>query len=344
MAIKQSRFAACGLAYLGSATLALAGLMLGPAPARAQDFVMKFATLTLNDLQHEYIKVFKREIEKATNNRIRVDVYPAGQLGGAPRQTEGLRLGTIEGAIGPAELFVGADPRFQALAMAGLFGSVEHARKAMTVPEVRQAIFDVAAQRNIVGIGINTYDLQDFVFKQPVNKLADFSGKRVRVLASEGEQAQVNALGASSVPMSLPEVLPALQQGTIDGVTSVKGVFVAFKYYDAAPHLLQTQLWSLISVALVSKAWFDRLPPDLQKAVRETGAKIEPELDTWQIARIAADTKAWTDKGGKIVKLSAAEQEEAVRRTTAAIQPILDKNAPLKEFYTKIKTGAGRVN
>ena len=33
-----------------------------------------------------------------------------------------------------------------------------------------------------------------------------------------------------------------------------------------------------------------------------------------------------------------------LRRTTTALQPILDKNASLKEFYTKVKTGAGKVN
>ena len=73
-------------------------------PVHAQEFTLKFATQTLNDMQHEYIKVFKTELEKATNNRIQVGVYPASQLGGAQRQTEGLRLGTIEAAIGPVEL------------------------------------------------------------------------------------------------------------------------------------------------------------------------------------------------------------------------------------------------
>ena len=305
---------------------------------------MKFATLTLNDMQHEYIKSYKREIEKATNGRIKVGIFPAGQLGGAPRQTEGIRLGTIEAAIGPAELFVGADPRFQGLAMAGLFKNIDHARRAIDVPSVKQAIFDVAAQRNLVGIYAGVYDMQGFLSKTPITKLADFSGKRIRVLASEGEQAQVRSLGASAVPMSLPEVLPALQQGTIDGVSSVTGVFVAFKYYDAAPHLLDTHLWALVPVTLVSKAWHSRLPPDLQKAVIEVGAKIGPEINKWQVARIAADNAAWKEKGGKTVTLSAAEQAEAEKRVTAAIQPVLDKSAPLKEFYGKIKAGAATVN
>src|SRR6476469_2985629 len=272
----------------------VAGLVLAGAPARAQDFTMKFATQTLNDMQHEYIKVYKTALEKATNNRIKVEVYPASQLGGAPRQTEGMRLGTIEAAIGPVELCVDA------------------------------------------------YDMQSFVFKVPVTTVAGFAGKRIRVLASDGEQGAVAALGGSGVPMSLPEVLPALQQGTIDGVNSVLGVFVAFRYYVAAPNRVDTALWPILSVASVSKAWFDRLPPDLKKIVLETGSKIEPELLKWQIARIDVDTKAWTDKGGKITKLS--DRDEAVRRTSAAAQAVVAKSAPLKEFYDKLKAVTASVN
>jgi TRAP-type transport system periplasmic protein len=327
------------------AALSLAGgLALSAGPACAQDFTMKFATQTINDMQHEYMKVYKTELEKATNNRIRVDIYPAAQLGSAQRQVEGLRLGTIEAAIGPSELFFGADPRFQVLALAGLFKNNEHARRAIDVPAFRKAIVDFTDPRGLVTIGLNVYDQQLFTFKTPVTKLADFSGKRVRVLAAEGEQASVVALGASAVPMALPEVLPAIQQGTIDGANSVVGAFVAFRYYDAAPHILDTGLWALMPVTLVSKIWFARLPPDLQKTVVETGRKIEPDLHKWQIQRIADDRKAWTEKGGKVAKLPAAEQDDAARRVTAAVQSVLAKNAPSKELYDKLKAAADSVN
>src|SRR5882672_434603 len=143
----------------------VAGLALALGPSRAQEFTMKFATQTLNDMQHEYIKVFKTELEKATNNRIKVEVYPASQLGGAQRQTEGLRLGTIEAAIGPAELFVGADPRFQVPALAGLYKNREHLQRVVEVPAFRQAIFDVAAARGMVELSVDAYDMQSFVFK-----------------------------------------------------------------------------------------------------------------------------------------------------------------------------------
>jgi len=325
----------CGT--FGAVALAV-GVALGSGPAAAQQtYRMKFATQTLNDAQHEYIKVFKREIEKVTQGRIQVGVFPASQLGGAQRQSEGLRLGSIEAAIGPGELFVGADQRLQGLALSGLFNDLDKSRMQVHLPGVRKAIADIAASKNLLFIGAAMYDLQSFVFKAPVSTLDGFSGKRIRVLASDGEQAMVRALGGSAVPMSLPEVLPALQQGTIDGVNSGKGVFVAFKYYDAAPNLLQTHLWAIVSVALVSRVWYDKLPPDLQKAVRDVGEGIEPEIDKYSSDRAVADSNAWTANGGKIVKLSPAEQQDAEKRVVTAIQPILDNTPGLKEFYGELK-------
>jgi TRAP-type C4-dicarboxylate transport system substrate-binding protein len=139
-------------------------------------------------------------------------------------------------------------------------------------------------------------------------------------------------------------VLPAVQQGTIDGANSVLGAFVAFRYYDAAPNMLDTGLWALMPVALVSKVWFNRLPADLQKIVVETGRAIEPENHTWQIQRIKDDWNTWKEKGGKVVKLSADEQAEAAKRVNAAVQSVLVKNPSSKELYDKLKAAADSVN
>lgn len=312
------------------------------APAQAQ-VTMKFATLTLNDVQHETLKLYKDELEKATGGKIKVEIYPAGQLGGAPRQTEGLRLGTIEAAMGPPELFFGADRRFQVLAMAGLFKDNAHARRALDNAAFRKLFSDFSVTRGMIPMNFQIYDHQMFVFRAPVTNLAGFASKRTRVLASEAEQAAVASLGAAPVPMSLPEVVPALQQGTIDGVSAVLGVFVPFRYNDSAPNIVNTGLWALTSTAMVSKVWFDKLSPDLQKAIMETGAKLEAPMYQWQIKRIAEDTKTWTDRGGKIVKLSDAEQADAVKRVTASLQQVLDKNPPSKELFTKLKAIADTV-
>jgi len=86
------------------------GTLRGVPPASAADFVMKFGTATINETQHQFIKFYKDEIEKASNGRIEVQIYPASQLGPIPREIEGVQLGNIQGYIGPVDFFVGVDP------------------------------------------------------------------------------------------------------------------------------------------------------------------------------------------------------------------------------------------
>ena len=85
---------AAALAYAFGAVL---GAVLGALPASAADFVMKFGTATINETQHQFIKFYKDEVEKASNGRIEVQIYPASQLGPIPREIEGVQLGNIQG-------------------------------------------------------------------------------------------------------------------------------------------------------------------------------------------------------------------------------------------------------
>ena len=71
--------------------------------------------------------------------------------------------------------------------------------------------------------------------------------------------------------MPLSEVMPALSQGTIDGTISGLSVFVAFKMNDLVKVITVTNDTMLVSIAVVSQVWLDKLPPDLRKIVIETG-------------------------------------------------------------------------
>ena len=68
--------------------------------------------------------------------------------------------------------------------------------------------------------------------------------------------------------------------------------------------------------------------------------KVEPDVAKWGLARDEADRRNWTEHGGKIATLSAEEQEDAVRRSTQSIEPLLGKNAGLREFYEKVRAAA----
>jgi TRAP-type transport system periplasmic protein len=97
-------------------------------------FVMKIATATLNDGNHEWMKRFASAIETKSRGRIKGELYPASQLGSIPRQIEGTQLGSIQMCLHPPEFFVGIDPRFELLSAAGLFESEQHAIRTILTP------------------------------------------------------------------------------------------------------------------------------------------------------------------------------------------------------------------
>lgn len=95
----RARSALAGIAAM--ALIYLLSPVVVAAPAQAADFVMKVGTATINETQHQFIKFYKEEVEKASGGRIEVQIYPASQLGPIPREIEGVQLGNIQGYVGP---------------------------------------------------------------------------------------------------------------------------------------------------------------------------------------------------------------------------------------------------
>ena len=157
-----------GKFYAAAAAAALAWLAPA-APATAADFVMKFGTATINETQHQFIKFYKEEVEKASGGRIEVQVYPASQLGPIPREIEGVQLGNIQGFIGPVDFFVGVDPRFGVFSAPMLFKDDANAEATIHDPAVEKAMFDLAAPKRMVGIATLAIGASDYGAKKPIS-------------------------------------------------------------------------------------------------------------------------------------------------------------------------------
>src|SRR5208282_93527 len=113
-----------------------------------------------------------------------------------------------------------------------------------------------------------------FVMRAPFRTLADMRGKKIRVLASPFQMEQIARLGGTGVPLTLGDVLPALQQGTLDGALGGLTVFTALHYYDSAKYMTETSHGYIFSTTFLSKKWFAGLPPDLQAIVLKTSQQV----------------------------------------------------------------------
>jgi TRAP-type C4-dicarboxylate transport system substrate-binding protein len=243
------------LARWSATVLAGAAFAVGVAagPAAAHPYTLKIGNATINDVQHEWQKRWGARVEKRSAGKIKVEIYPASQLGSIPRMIEGLQLGTLEAWIGPPEFVVGHDVRFQALGAPGLFTDMEHAYRVLADPKFRETVLGLGEAKGMKGVSILVYGPTSYATRKPIRKLDDFKGLKIRVFASPMQTLVLSRLGATAAPMPLDEVFPALQRGAIDGNRTGITIFTTFKYYDILKTVTETHDAMITSIAMVSK-------------------------------------------------------------------------------------------
>jgi TRAP-type C4-dicarboxylate transport system substrate-binding protein len=327
-----------------SLAAALLATFTGGAAAQDKSMTIKLATATLNDAQHEWLKRFAVAIEKNTNGRIKAEIYPASQLGTIPRMIEGTQLGSIQIWIGPPEFLVGVDQRFELLSAPGLFQNDQHAQKTIADPEFSKAFLAVGANKGLIGASLFVYGPAAFAMRAPLRTLGDLRGKKIRVLASPFQTEQIARLGGTGVPLTLGDVLPALQQGTIDGTFSAVPVFTTLQYQDAARYMTETGHAYIFSIAMVSKRWFDGLPADLQGLVMAAAKQAGAEAAPWSLDFVNSQRKLWTDKGGELIALPAADKAEMMSRLASVGDDIVKTKPELKPLWDQMVATAKRSN
>ena len=308
----------------------------------SQAITMRLSAATVNDAQHEWMKRFAVAIERNTGGRIKAELYPGSQLGSIPRQIEGTQLGAIQCWLGPPEFLVGVDRRFEILSAPGLFQDEKQAFKVFDDVEFNKAFLSLGADKGLVGaslfyVGPSSYDM-----RTPVRHIVELKDKKIRVLASEFQTEALTRLGATGVPLSLGDVLPALQQGAIDGAHGAVSVFTPLKYYDAAKYMLETRQAYFYSVEMLSKKWFDKLPPDLQSQVMMTSKQIAGEVIPWDVDFLEQQRKTWIANGGEIIHLPDGEFKELMQKTRPIGDDIVKERPELKPLWDRLVAISGR--
>jgi TRAP-type C4-dicarboxylate transport system substrate-binding protein len=319
-----------------AAALAALALGMGATAAGAQTVTLKMASATINDVQHEWLKRFEAELKPKAGDRIKVEIYPASQLGAIPRMVEGVVLGNIESFVTPTSFLVGTEAKFQVFDAIGLFHSPEHLGRVLADPALRARALAIGESKGVKGIGIFYNSPVVVLSRKPIRTIADFKGQKIRVFATPLQIEPMKALGATPVPMALNEVMPALQSGAIDGLLAGIPVLTPMKFYDAAKAVTEIHPGIVVSTVVVNKKWFDALPADLQRAVTEAGAAVDK--GSYQVAADIIDraNKGWTANGGQLIKLPPAEQAKMMADLRSLGAELLSRNPAVKAEYDEL--------
>lgn len=320
-------------AMLG-ASLALLPLAAGPAAAQS---TMRLAAATINDVQHEWQKVFAEELSQRVGDKVKVQIYPASQLGPIPRMAEGVLLGVIEAFTTPTSFMTNVDPRFQAFDVPGLFKTPQDVDNAIHDPEYRDHLETLFLDKGLRVIGA-IYNSPTVVFTmKPVADLDGMKGLKIRTFASPMQIKPMELLGATPLPLALSEVVPQLESGGLDGLLVGMPILTAFKYYDIGKNITDLRFAEIVSVTVVNEDWFQQQPEEVRAAIVEAGRVAEANVFPWGVENVEKTYKIWTENGGVVNRLSAEEQAKMEAQFSELAATLVDADPAVKAEYERLK-------
>lgn len=237
----------------------------------AAPIVIKVAAVT-SDNHPDFIamrEVFKKNLEARSGGRIKVELYPNGQLGGDRELIESVQMGSLEIAMPASSVVAGFDPRFQVLDLPFLFKDKKTAFAALD-GELGKKLNDGIMSKGFIVLGFTENGFRHVSNNRgPVTKPADLKGLKIRTMENPVHVAFFKLLGANPTPINYGELYTALQQKTVDAMECPAVLYEDGKFYEVQKYLSLTgHVFSVVPV-MIGKKFFDGLPKDLQKMVKE---------------------------------------------------------------------------
>ncbi len=277
-------------------------------------------------------------IEQETKGEIRIKLNLAGSL---PIQSTDITQAIGEGTVqfGDDGFFLGAVPIAGVLRLPMLINNKAEFDKAFEI--MRPYIERGFEKQGVIVLASFVFPYQVAFSTKKLTTLEDFSGQKLRV--SSPEQAEfVKRFGGVPITMGAPEVPPALQRGTIDGVfTASAGGGKIWGDLFKSNYRLGVNYFD--GVYLVNKDAFQKLSPDLQKKVRDIAKRLAPST-TEQLAKDEGEVTANLKSKGMTITEATPEQTAAAARRMASYwdEWAKQRGPEAVEALKKVRAALGR--
>ncbi|KZK79019.1 Sialic acid-binding periplasmic protein SiaP precursor [Pseudovibrio sp. Ad13] len=251
----------------------IACVILSSGVSNAADFTFKYA----NDQPESAIRsksmiFFEQELEKRSGGRIDVQNYFSGVLGTEREMMDQLTTGLLQGTRGG--MFAEASAKYNIFLLPFLVENWDQMECLVKSDFTKSLQGEAAANGyHIPATGISQGFRAHTNNVRPLTKVADLQGLKMRVPQQEVYIETAKTLGASPQAMPFSEAYQAFKTGVIDGQDNPPANIWDFKVHEVQKFMSITNYSTGPDPLLVSKAWYDGLPADLQKTFDEVAVE-----------------------------------------------------------------------
>ena len=253
---------------------ALACAVAGAADFSAQTIRLAH-TAAVSHAHHEAALQFAKNVSERTGGKVKVEVYPAGELGDQPALAEQVTLGALDSAVVSLGNLAMYSKKLNAMTAPFLFKDYDHAHRtidAFVMPWMNEGL----AQHDAVGLSMFDYGFRQTTTKGvPVNSAADLKGVKIRVPPATGLLAAFDAVGANTQKIAYSELYTSLKQGVVTGEENPVFTILADSLFETQDELALTNHYFDCQVLLFNKMFLEGLQPELQAILKEEAVKAQ---------------------------------------------------------------------
>lgn len=218
----------------------------------------------------------KELCERYTNGRVTIELFPNSQLYKDKEELEALQLGAVQmlapslSKFGPLGI-----KAFEVFDLPYLFKDSADIAKVTDGP-IGKELLSRLEEKDIVGLGFWNNGFKILSANRPLIEPDDVLGLKMRIQPSRVIEAQMTALGALPQVMAFSETYQALSSGVVDGTENPPANMYTQKMFEVQKYATLTYHGFLGYAVIFNKPFWDKLPPDIQAAIRKAMAEATP--------------------------------------------------------------------
>lgn len=259
-----------------------------------------------------------RNVENYSDGKLRLKIYPAGQLGGERKLLELVQIGMVGMTKVSAATLENIVPAARVFSLPYLFRDKEHALNVLD-GDIGAELLEEGAPYQLKGIGY--YDAGSrsiYTADRPVHTPEDLEGMKIRVMESVIAMELMQTLGGSPTPLSWGELYTAFQGGIVDGAENNPPSFFTSRHYEVCNFYTLNEHTTIPDMLVISTSVWEQLTDQqkewLQRAVDES---VEFQRELWRESEIES-MEVFREEGVEIIE----PDKELFRE---ASQPLYDR-------------------
>jgi TRAP-type transport system periplasmic protein len=311
--------------------IATASIIAMPSILRAQQMKWIGASATApTDFIAISLDTFAARLKDLTKGQIELATHHAGSLGGEREHVEALLQGAVQVASPGAAILGGWYKPAEVWTYPFMFQNVAHKDKVMTAL-MKEYGDDCATTSKLRPLASIPRMPRQLTSNRMVKTPADMKGFKVRVPETQMWLKTFQRFGSSPTPMAWPEVFAALKAGVIDGQENPTALSFNSGIFDVNKNLALTEHMMQDNMIVMADGVFQKLSPDLQKAVVQASRDMEDDIRKKVIADDASILEKVKAKGITITEVD----KDAFR---AAIKGMDAEFPHVKKWVDRIAT------